>query len=173
MATEMRKQLLGASDGQQVYAIDFNQIEADAVGNMDVIVGANHERYPDIVPEGEIWVDSNLSPESQRHTILHELVERRLMRDLGWDYETQAHPAANRVEFEYLREIEAKAKYSRIFDPGHMQQQLLERYYRQSPEADLDAWWAGGNGSIVVIQEGQPLRYSRGSRGTVTVEKVA
>jgi hypothetical protein len=68
---------------------------------------------------------------------------------------------------------ERPVRYSRSFDPGLMYQSLCEKYYRQSPLADLDAWWAGQPGTIVVIQEGKPLRYSRGSRGGVTVELVA
>jgi hypothetical protein len=66
-----------------------------------------------------------------------------------------------------------KEPYSRSFDAGLIHRQLLERYYKQSTPEAIDAWWAGGPGAVVVVQDGRPLRYSRGSRGNVTVECVA
>ena len=80
--------------------------------------------------------------------------------------------AAEKYWHEYKRGRATQEMFSRSFDPGLMHQQLLERYYKQSPPNMLDAWWAGGPGSIVVVQEGKPLRYSRSRRGNVTVESV-
>ena len=64
-------------------------------------------------------------------------------------------------------------KYAKAFDHGQIHQQLMERYYRQSPAAEIEDFWAGNPGTITVIQDGKPLRYSRGRRGSVTIEDLA
>jgi hypothetical protein len=49
--------------------------------------------------------------------------------------------------------------------------QMLSRYYEESSKAQQEAFWAGDEREIVVIQDGQPMRYSR-KHGQVSVEYV-
>lgn len=65
-----------------------------------------------------------------------------------------------------------KSPYSRHSDRDLLAYQLCQRYYRESPPVEQECFWAGGAGSITVIQDNRPLRYTRTSRGNVTVEKL-
>lgn len=47
----------------------------------DVVEGANHERYPHIVPAGSLpWVDQDMPRHRQFHIAFHELVEEPLIK---------------------------------------------------------------------------------------------
>jgi len=61
--------------------------------------GGNDQIY-NFVPQGEIWLDDDLSPKERGFVLLHELHERNLMKK-GWSYDTgkrAAHFSASRIE---------------------------------------------------------------------------
>lgn len=65
--------------------------------DVDFVMGGHHYRY-DFIPEDEIWIDEALDTESDKiSTIIHELLERYLMRDMGMPYE-EAHEVSNTIE---------------------------------------------------------------------------
>ena len=71
-----------------------------------------------------------------------------------------------------LCDQESEEEHSRLSDPSYLYRQLMQRYYKESPSEQQEEFWAGQTGTITVIQDDKPLRYSRGSRGSVTVEDV-
>ena len=61
--------------------------------------GGNDQVYH-FVPNGEIWIDDDLSPRERKFVLLHELHERNLMAK-GWNYDVgkrAAHWSASRIE---------------------------------------------------------------------------
>jgi hypothetical protein len=76
--------------------------------------GGNDEIYP-FVPEGEIWLDDDLSMRERRFVLLHELHERNLM-SRGWSYDEgkrAAHWSAAEIEHfcrRYPQFLDAKIK---------------------------------------------------------------
>ncbi len=63
-------------------------------------VEAGHGYVYKWIPKNEIWVDMLLKPKEMPVVILHELVERLLMRDKKFSY-AKAHPIASRVEAQH------------------------------------------------------------------------
>ena len=78
-------------------------------------------------------------------------------------------PVPPKVLAEYP-DLKPKQHYSRLSDPGYLYRQLMQRYYKESSHEQQEKFWAGQPGEITVIQDNKLLRYSRGSRGTVTIE---
>lgn len=64
--------------------------------DMDFVEGGNHERW-DFIPDGEIWIDENIDSSQYFFIILHEAIERTLMKHMGLSYD-EAHDISNRVE---------------------------------------------------------------------------
>lgn len=56
-----------------------------------------HDKVYSFVPEGEVWIDNDLSPREIKFVVLHEVHERNLM-GLGKSYES-AHRDSSRIEF--------------------------------------------------------------------------
>jgi hypothetical protein len=71
-----------------------------AKDNMNVVEGANHERWPDIVPDGELWVDENIDPHDWKPIGFHEAIEDYAMAELGMEYDP-AHDIADNLEHKY------------------------------------------------------------------------
>src|SRR5262249_49433747 len=51
------------------------------------------------VPEPEIWVEDGVDRRELPYIVSHEYLERRLMRDMGLDYDT-SHELCSKVEFD-------------------------------------------------------------------------
>lgn len=66
-----------------------NTVDVDFVG------GGHHYVYS-YIPENEIWLE-NLAPSEQRFILVHEIVERLIMKYRKWDYD-ESHATANFVE---------------------------------------------------------------------------
>lgn len=64
--------------------------------NSDFVGGSHSEALPE-VPEDEIWVEKSLSDDDQKKIVLHEVVERSLMKQDGKPFE-KAHDTASRME---------------------------------------------------------------------------
>jgi hypothetical protein len=93
---------IGHVDQYDAYAVDFSPIEA--FDSMDTVVGANYEKWPAIVPAGQLWADAHEAASEWPHILLHEAVETTLMR-AGWTYD-EAHEVANYHERLFMQEYQ-------------------------------------------------------------------
>ena len=75
--------------------------------NVDFTMGGNHERYPNLVPKGELWIEKDLNPDDKAATLLHEAVETQRMKN-GESYNT-AHAHANIPERAFRKVLEKDA----------------------------------------------------------------
>jgi len=66
-------------------------------------VGGGHDKVYDFIPEGEIWIEDNITANEIKFILLHELFERNLMAK-GMEYDP-AHAAASGIEY-YCRHHE-------------------------------------------------------------------
>jgi hypothetical protein len=74
-------------------------VDGDAVKTkyeMDFVEGGNGERYS-FIPDKEIWIDGNIDSSQHFPIILHEMIERTLMKHMGLSYD-EAHEICNAVE---------------------------------------------------------------------------
>jgi superfamily II DNA or RNA helicase len=88
-----KRKLVTLTDGTIV-----NLVDGVAVRNTfsSEFIGGGHHLIYDWIPEGEVWIDTEV-PEADRGKILfHELLEIGLMRQ-GWSYD-DAHDSANKFE---------------------------------------------------------------------------
>lgn len=65
---------------------------------IEFTMGGHHYRYPDLIPENEIWIDDSLAEKDILATLVHEFVERTVMKMLGMEYETAHEQFADPVE---------------------------------------------------------------------------
>jgi hypothetical protein len=86
---------LGTIEGLQVYIVDGSKVR-DLL-DVDFTSGGSAGRYR-YIPEGQIWIDDGLTPEDVAPTLVHEVVEYRLMRE-GASY-SDAHDMAAEIEKE-------------------------------------------------------------------------
>lgn len=82
------------ADAPEVVHVDGGKVR-DTITN-DFVGGGHSEVFSEI-PENEIWVESALSEDDQKKIVLHEIVERSLMRQNGESYD-DAHAVASRME---------------------------------------------------------------------------
>lgn len=90
-------------DGTKVEEVDGKTVRDNL--RTEFIGGGNHEATSEI-PKGEIWLENNVSPQEKSKFLLHELVERAILRQnkqKGQATEknyTKAHDIANAIEGE-------------------------------------------------------------------------
>ena len=82
----------------EVWIVDGKWIRENL--EIDFTQGGNGEKYH-FVPRNEIWIDNGLNEDEILPTLLHELVEQRLMAG-GLDYE-RAHDVSSAIELAYRR----------------------------------------------------------------------
>lgn len=133
---------LGAVDCQTVKAVDGDQVKLEH--DPDFVEGGNHERY-NWVPDGEIWIDRNIAAHDWPRIALHEAVERRLMADMGMEYD-QAHEQANAWEMNLRGQDGAKKDYAA--DQGNQGDESPDDYARR-------VGTGGGHGSLFHEDERQ------------------
>lgn len=76
-----------------------------------------HEYVYTFVPKGEVWLDDDLHPKERKLVLLHELHERRLMRE-GWIY-PKAHHEASKIEFfcrHFPKQLEKHLKQEKLLN---------------------------------------------------------
>ncbi|MEK6833410.1 MAG: hypothetical protein AABY32_05160 [Nanoarchaeota archaeon] len=56
-----------------------------------------HDKVYSFIPENEVWIDDDLSPDERKFVILHEIYERNLM-SLGKKYDA-AHKSSSEIEY--------------------------------------------------------------------------
>lgn len=80
--------------GLRVVAIDGGAVRTYL--DMEFAVGGNPGRYPDMIPEDELWIEAGLDVADAAARIVHEAVEHILLAN-GIGYE-KAHQQANESE---------------------------------------------------------------------------
>lgn len=104
-----------AKKGEKVLEnIVIKYIDGKKVREKDVefCIGGHHFRY-DFIPENEVWIEDVFRDKLDfTADLVHELVERTLMKHLGYEYE-DAHDMANVIETEVRKnKLSKKAKIS-------------------------------------------------------------
>lgn len=93
----------------KVYLVDGNYVRNNV--SVSYGIGGHHWGYS-FIPTHEIWLEKTLSPRERKFILLHELYERKRMRDNKWNFLT-AHEGATMSE-QYARQhpsnIESKLK---------------------------------------------------------------
>lgn len=88
-------ELLGESpDGMEIFLVDGRFVRENM--DFDFTEGGNHYRYPEFIPENEIWVDDDMSEDEREFVIVHEVIEATLMAQ-GMSYD-DAHDRAGIAE---------------------------------------------------------------------------
>ena len=64
--------------------------------NYDFTAGG-HDHVYEFVPQGEVWIDSDIEEKERGFVLLHELHERNRMA-VGWSYD-KAHAESSRLEY--------------------------------------------------------------------------
>jgi hypothetical protein len=84
-------------DGEavQVWVVDGQAVRT--LFKVDFTEGA-HGYVDSFVPPGEVWIEDQTDPAERDLLLLHELTERRLMKQEQLDYD-QAHKEASKVEY--------------------------------------------------------------------------
>jgi len=78
-------------DGIQVWIVDGAYVRQPPGGNMN-FAGAAHWLVPEdnYIPENEVWIDQQISPQERTFVAIHELSENLIMRGAKLGYE-EAH----------------------------------------------------------------------------------
>jgi hypothetical protein len=82
-----------------VYEVNGDLIRTDI--DIDFVSGGNPGRYA-YVPEGEIWIDSNLLPNDFAATVIHEFVECMIMEYKEKSY-NHSHDKASALELRFRK----------------------------------------------------------------------
>jgi hypothetical protein len=92
-----RLKLIGTRGKLRIYLVD-----GLATRKIDIrwTMGGSDAVYPEFIPTNEVWVESSLGKMDRAYTLLHELIERRLMRTKRMVYDV-AHEHANKIESHY------------------------------------------------------------------------
>ena len=85
---------LGELANLAAYVVDGEKVR-DTL-DVDFTMGGHPARYG-YIPDREVWIEIPVSTREAALTLLHEVVEYRLMHDLGWTYD-KAHDEAAAVE---------------------------------------------------------------------------
>ena len=97
--------LMGSLDEYTVYAMPFDPLMLKYT--MDIVIAGNPMRY-EWLPKDVIIVDEDFYITEDKHDLLHEVVECRLMKS-GMTYDN-AHDLANTYEKQYMVEQAEQAK---------------------------------------------------------------
>lgn len=84
---------LGEIEGYRIFRVDGTWIRDNV--DVDFVAGGNCARYK-YVPDGEVWIENDLSDKDAAATIVHEVVECDAMLD-GQSYE-ETHAFAGKIE---------------------------------------------------------------------------
>ena len=113
---KLNKFLLYKNDDYKVYAVNGDAVRKN--GFDEWVDGGHHyvdldepkkdQKYAKFIPEDEIWVDDVfiIKPDDLGAILLHETLERHLMKYFGEEYsngKNGAHEIANKAEVEYRK----------------------------------------------------------------------
>jgi len=120
-----------STDDVKVYSVNGEFVRrrfgAQEIGDrkgIDFVAGGHSGVYWKLIPEDEVWIEENLTPEDAEATVMHELNERNDMLLHGKDY-SEAHDLASEEEMKVrqnpeladdyiLREIEEYREKSKV-----------------------------------------------------------
>ncbi len=94
---------LGKRLGQKIWIVDGDRVCRELYP--DFIMGGNDQRYR-FNPPGDIWIDNRIGVEELEYTIAHELIERKLMQELGLSY-VRAHNEGGLAKEKRMRDRDA------------------------------------------------------------------
>lgn len=77
----------------KVFVVDGQYVRENM--NIDFTEGGHHEAF-DFIPENEIWLDLDVNVREIKFVLLHELIERRLMKKEGLKYNSSHTEASKR-----------------------------------------------------------------------------
>jgi len=108
----LNKKFVRYEDDTKVMAIngdnarDIGFIEFVDGGHHYVDVNKRNKRYAKYIPEDEIWIDDVflMKPNDMEAIILHEKLERKLMKDYDYSY-NKAHDIANKAELLFRKKV--------------------------------------------------------------------
>lgn len=92
---KIHKKLLHDANRVKIWLVD-GEIVRDLY-YLDFTEGGHGEVYH-FVPKYEVWIDDDLKPSERGFVILHELHERNLMANKGYDY-IKAHTSSSKIEY--------------------------------------------------------------------------
>jgi hypothetical protein len=101
MKVKQLLRLLEEEQGEEFkdFSVTIKLVDGEEIRSKEIefTMGAHMLAYPDLVPEGEIWLDSSLGKNDLIATAKHEFTEMMLMKFLGVEYD-KAHDMANEGE---------------------------------------------------------------------------
>jgi hypothetical protein len=93
----------GLDDAVRVVRVDGAAVRAER--DVEFALGGHHWRY-EWIPYDEVWIERGVEDAADRAaTVVHELAERVLMRDMAMGYDA-AHAVASAVEQALRKGIE-------------------------------------------------------------------
>ena len=100
-----KKHIMTTTDGVKIYLVDAEYVRDEI--DIDFTMGGNAYRYPDYMPEDEVWIDDEMDEIDIFSTIVHELTERKLMKTSHMSYD-KAHDIASSEELKIRKNLEKK-----------------------------------------------------------------
>jgi hypothetical protein len=166
------------ANAPEIVEVDGGEVR-DTINN-DFVGGGHSEVFPEI-PANEIWVEKTFDEDDQKKIVLHEVVERSLMKQDGLSYD-EAHEIASRME----AKARGNPKAAEWTDPRNRDVHAAKHGLEfGSPEAYLAAeeeHAAGPAGDEVpkdvrckIRPNGEPdctMSYHSATRGTLHVKRL-
>jgi len=102
-----KKLIVTTKDGVKIYSVDGTHVrnEKGTGFDIDFTMGGHAYIYPNYIPEDEVWIDEDMDNEDKYTTIIHELIERKEMKNRHIPY-NKAHDDASKKEERIRRKIE-------------------------------------------------------------------
>lgn len=98
----IKKVHIGKLEEFNIYLVDGDVIKKEL--EMDFCEGGNPFRYPEFVPDNELWIDMSIHTPDIKFILLHEFVESKLMSKLNMKYDP-AHTHANAAEKNFRKKF--------------------------------------------------------------------
>lgn len=92
--SNIKKKLIYIYDDSKIYLVDGEEVRNKIY--VDFTMGGHGYVY-DFIPKDEIWIENLNSVFDKKCTIIHELIERHLMKKYEYNYE-KAHAISTRIE---------------------------------------------------------------------------
>ncbi len=111
MKVKQLLKLLEEEQGEEFkdFSINIKLVDGEEVRSKEVefTMGAHTGAYPDLIPDGEIWLDNSLGKNDLIATAKHEFTEMMLMKFLGIGYD-EAHDMANEGEVDLRGKLDGE-----------------------------------------------------------------
>jgi hypothetical protein len=94
---DIKKKLWKTISSVKVYIVSGEEVRDKCY--MAFTEGGNSQVYK-FIPKNEVWIDDEVAPKERDFVLLHELFERKQMKEHGLKYD-QAHKKASAIEWKY------------------------------------------------------------------------